>query len=72
MAMGEGGPELVKQLLNRTYDINMPGVIGIYLKGKPVKGVGPQDVALAIIGAVFEKGYVTIKLWNLLDLVYLI
>ena len=72
MAMGEGGPEIVKQLLNRTYDINMPGVIGIYLKGKPVKGVGPQDVALAIIGAVFEKGYVTIKLWNLLDLVYLI
>ena len=58
MAMGEGGPELVKQLLNRTYDINMPGVIGIYLKGKPVKGVGPQDVALAIIGEVFEKGYV--------------
>jgi len=59
MAMGEGGPELVKQLLNRTYDINMPG--GIYLKGKPVKGVGPQDVALAIIGAVFEKGYVNNK-----------
>ena len=61
MAMGEGGPELVKQLLNRTYDINMPGVIGIFLKGKPVKGVGPQDVALAIIGAVFEKGYVNNK-----------
>ena len=61
MAMGEGGPELVKQLLNRTYDINMPGVIGIYLKGKPVKGIGPQDVALAIIGAVFEKGYVNNK-----------
>lgn len=61
MAMGEGGPELVKQLLNRTYDINMPGVVGIYLKGKPVKGVGPQDVALAIIGAVFEKGYVNNK-----------
>ena len=61
MAMGEGGPELVKQLINRTYDINMPGVIGIYLKGKPVKGVGPQDVALAIIGAVFEKGYVNNK-----------
>ena len=61
MAMGEGGPELVKQLLNRTYDINMPGVIGIYLKGKPVKRVGPQDVALAIIGAVFEKGYVNNK-----------
>lgn len=61
MAMGEGGPELVKQLLNRTYDINMPEVIGIYLKGKPVKGVGPQDVALAIIGAVFDKGYVNNK-----------
>ena len=61
MAMGEGGPELVKQLLNRTYDINMPGVIGIYLIGNPVKGVGPQDVALAIIGAVFEKGYVNNK-----------
>ena len=61
MAMGEGGPELVKQLLNRTYDINMPGVIGIYLKGKPVKGDEPQDVALAIIGAVFEKGYVNNK-----------
>nr|WP_289002882.1 hydratase [uncultured Anaerostipes sp.] len=61
MAMGEGGPELVKQLLKRTDDINMPGVIGIYLKGKPVKGVGPQDVALAIIGAVFEKGYVNNK-----------
>ena len=61
MAMGEGGPELVKQLLNRTYDINMPDVIGIYLKGKPAKGVGPQDVALAIIGAVFEKGYVNNK-----------
>ena len=64
MAMGEGGPELVKQLLNRTYDINMPGVIGIYLKGKPVKGVGPQDVALAIIGAVFEKGYVNNKVMD--------
>ena len=61
MAMGEGGPELVKQLLSRTYDINMPGVVGIYLKGKPAKGVGPQDVALAIIGAVFEKGYVNNK-----------
>ena len=61
MAMGEGGPELVKQLLNKTYDINMPGVIGIYLKGKPEKGVGPQDVALAIIGAVFANGYVNNK-----------
>lgn len=50
MAMGEGGPELVKQLLSQTYDINMPGVVGVYLTGEPVKGVGPQDVALAIIG----------------------
>ena len=61
MAMGEGGPELVKQLLSKTYDINMPGVVGIYLTGKPVKGVGPQDVALAIIGAVFKNGYVKNK-----------
>ena len=61
MAMGEGGPELVKQLLNQTYDINMPGVVAIYLKGAPVKGVGPHDVALAIIGAVFANGYVKNK-----------
>ncbi len=61
MAMGEGGPELVKQLLSRSYDINMPGVVGIYLKGKPEKGVGPQDVALAIIGEVFANGYVNNK-----------
>lgn len=61
MAMGEGGPELVKQLLNQTYDINMPDVVGIYLKGTPARGVGPQDVALAIIGAVFKKGYVKNK-----------
>lgn len=61
MAMGEGGPELVKQLLSQTYDINMPGVIGVYLTGEPVKGVGPQDVALAIIGAVFANGYVNNK-----------
>jgi len=61
MAMGEGGPELVKQLLNQTYDINMPGVVGVYLKGSPVKGVGPQDVALAIIGAVFKNGFVKNK-----------
>lgn len=58
MAMGEGGPELVKQLLEQTYDINMPSVIGIYMTGEPAKGVGPQDVALAIIGAVFANGYV--------------
>ncbi len=61
MAMGEGGPELVKQLLNQTYDINMPQVVGVYLTGSPIKGVGPQDVALAIIGAVFKNGYVKNK-----------
>ncbi len=61
MAVGEGGPELVKQLLNQTYDINMPGVVGVYLTGEPMKGVGPQDVALAIIGEVFGSGYVKNK-----------
>lgn len=61
MAIGEGGPELVKQLLSQTYDINMPGVVGIYMTGAPAKGVGPQDVALAIIGAVFANGYVKNK-----------
>ncbi len=61
MAMGEGGPELVKQLLNQTYDINRPEVVAVYLTGEPVKGVGPQDVALAIIGAVFKNGYVKNK-----------
>ena len=61
MAMGEGGPELVKQLLNQTYDIDRPGVIGIYMTGKPSKGVGPQDVAIALIGAVFSSGYVKNK-----------
>ncbi len=61
MAMGEGGPELVKQLLSQTYDINMPDIVGVYLTGEPVKGVGPQDVALAIIGAVFGNGYVKNK-----------
>lgn len=61
MAMGEGGPELVKQLLNKTYDIKKPEVIGIYLDGEPAKGVGPQDVALAIIGATFANGYVNNK-----------
>ena len=57
MAMGEGGPELVKQLLSKTYDINMPGVVGVYMTGAPIPGVGPQDVALAIIGAVFKNGF---------------
>ncbi len=61
MAMGEGGPELVKQLLEQTYDINMPEVVAIYMTGEPAKGVGPQDVALAIIGAVFANGYVKNK-----------
>ena len=61
MAMGEGGPELVKQLLNKTYDIKMPGVVAIYLDGEPMLGVGPQDVALAVIGATFANGYVNNK-----------
>ena len=61
MAMGEGGPKLVKQLLEQTYDINMPGVVGIYMTGTPAKGVGPQDIALAIIGEVFANGYVKNK-----------
>ena len=64
MAMGEGGPELVKQLLEQTYDIPMPEVIGVYLKGEPVPGVGPQDVALAIIGEVFDNGYVKNKVMD--------
>ncbi|WP_230398784.1 hydratase [Novisyntrophococcus fermenticellae] len=61
MAMGEGGPELVKQLLNKTYDIAMPEVVGVYMTGKPQPGVGPQDIALAIIGEVFNNGYVKNK-----------
>ncbi|MDR1481467.1 MAG: hydratase [Synergistaceae bacterium] len=61
MAVGEGGGELVKQLIGKTYDISYPEVIAIYLTGKPQKGVGPHDVALSIIGAVFEKGYVKNK-----------
>jgi aconitate hydratase len=61
MAVGEGGPELVKQLLNKTYDIQYPGVIAVYLKGKPQVGVGPQDVALALIRAVFANGFVKNK-----------
>ncbi|MFA9465737.1 MAG: hydratase [Velocimicrobium sp.] len=62
MAIGEGGPELVKQLLSKSYDINLPDVVGVYLTGKPQKGVGPQDIALAIIGAVFANGYVNNKI----------
>ncbi len=61
MGVGEGGPELVKQLLNKTYDITYPEVVAIYLEGEPKLGVGPQDVALSIIGAVFKKGFVTNK-----------
>ena len=61
MAIGEGGGELAKQLLGKTYDVNMPGVIAVYLTGSPVSGVGPQDVALAIIKAVFANGYVKNK-----------
>lgn len=61
MAIGEGGPEIVKQLLGKTYDINMPDIIGVYLTGSPQRGVGPQDIALAIIGSVFENGYVNNK-----------
>ena len=62
MAIGEGGPELVKQLLGQTYDVACPEVVAVRLAGEPVKGVGPQDIALAIIGEVFEKGYVNNKI----------
>ncbi|MCQ2611123.1 MAG: hydratase [Treponema sp.] len=61
MAIGEGGGELAKQLLNKTYDVALPGVVAVYLTGSPVPGVGPQDVALAIIKAVFDNGYVKNK-----------
>ncbi|WAJ22941.1 hydratase [Lacrimispora xylanolytica] len=61
MAIGEGGGELVKQLLCDTYDVAYPGVVAVYLTGKPQPGVGPQDIALAIIGAVFKSGYVKNK-----------
>ena len=61
MAVGEGGGELAKQLAGRTYDMAYPQVVGIYLEGEPARGVGPQDVALAIIGAVFKNGYVKNK-----------
>ena len=62
MAIGEGGPELVKQLLGQTYDVACPEIVAVRLTGEPVKGVGPQDIALAIIGEVFEKGYVNNKI----------
>lgn len=61
LAIGEGGPELVKQLLNKTYDMSYPDVVAVYLEGRPVPGVGPQDVALAMIGAVFHDGFVKNK-----------
>lgn len=62
MGIGEGGPELVKQLLQKTYDLPYPEIIGVYLEGKPRNGVGPQDVALAIIKAVFKNGFVKNKI----------
>lgn len=62
IAIGEGGPEIAKQLLKRTYDISYPEITAIYLEGKPLNGVGPQDVALAIIGAVFKNGFVKNKI----------
>ena len=61
MAIGEGGGELAKQLLGKTYDVARPGVVAIYLDGEPAKGVGPQDVAIALIGATFGNGYVKNK-----------
>ncbi len=66
MAVGEGGGELVKQLLNDTWDIDYPGVVAVHLTGKPAPYVGPQDVALAIIGAVFKNGYVKNKVMEIM------
>ena len=65
MAIGEGGGELVKQLLKDTYDVAYPGVVAVYLDGAPRPGTGPQDIALAIIGAVFKNGYVKNKVMEL-------
>ena len=62
MAVGEGGPELVKQLLRQTYDVKRPPVVAVYLKGKLRKGVGPQDVAIALVKATFQKGFVKNKI----------
>ncbi len=62
MAVGEGGPELVKQLLGQTYDVKRPEIIAVYLKGKPKKGVGPHDVAIALVGATFKNGFVKNKI----------
>ena len=64
MAVGEGGPELVKQLLGKTYDINMPEIVCVYLTGTPEKGVGPQDVALALIKAVFKNSICSRQYWR--------
>ena len=62
MAVGEGGPELVKQILNKTYDIKRPETVAVYLRGNLKKGVGPQDVAIALCGAVFKNGFVKNKI----------
>ena len=62
MAVGEGGPELVKQILNQTYDIKRPETVAVYLRGNLKKGVGPQDVAIALCGAVFKNGFVKNKI----------
>lgn len=70
MAMGEGGGELVKQLLQDTYDIAYPGVVAVYLKGKPSPAVGPHDIAIAIVGAVFKMDTSRTKLWNSSDRAY--
>ena len=61
LAVGEGGGELAKQLVGRTYDVARPGVVAIYLTGKPKDGVGPQDVAIALCGAVYDCGFVKNK-----------
>lgn len=61
LAVGEGGPELVKQLLNRTYDLDMPEIVGVEIKGRLRKGVGPHDVALALVKATFKSGFVKNK-----------
>ena len=61
MGVGEGGPELVKQLLKNTYDINAPEVVLVYLTGTPKRGIGPHDVAIALVGATFASGFVKNK-----------
>ena len=71
IAVGEGGGELDKQILGDTWDNPYPGVVAIYLTGKPAPWVGPHDIALAICRAVYEKGYVKIRSWNLSDRAFL-